>query len=137
MHITQESDYALRIVYCLAKSEQRRDARFISEEMSVTLRFSLKILCKLVQNGIVASFKGNRGGYELARPAAEINLAQVIAAVEGPYKLSRCLGGQHDGCNRGMSGCCAFQDIFAKISRNINDELSKTSFQDIINKESN
>ena len=39
MHITQESDYAVRIVYCLAKCGTRRDARGISEEMCVTLRF--------------------------------------------------------------------------------------------------
>ena len=72
MHITQESDYAVRIVYCLAKCGTRRDARGISEEMCVTLRFSLKILGKLVSSGIVESYKGNRGGYELARPASEI-----------------------------------------------------------------
>ena len=36
MHITQESDYAVRIVYCLAKCGTRRDARGISEEMCVT-----------------------------------------------------------------------------------------------------
>ena len=42
MHITQESDYAVRIVYCLAKCGTRRDARGISEEMCVTLRFSLR-----------------------------------------------------------------------------------------------
>lgn len=70
MHITQESDYAVRIVYCLAKCGTRRDARGISEEMCVTLRFSLKILGKLVSSGIVESYKGNRGGYELARPPA-------------------------------------------------------------------
>ena len=64
MHITQESDYAVRIVYCLAKCGTRRDARGISEEMCVTLRFSLKILGKLVSSGIVESYKGNRGGYE-------------------------------------------------------------------------
>ena len=44
MYITQETDYAVRIVYCLARCGQRRDARSISEEMCVTLRFSLKIL---------------------------------------------------------------------------------------------
>ena len=55
MHITQESDYAVRIVYCLAKCGTRRDARGISEEMCVTLRFSLKILGKLVSSGIVES----------------------------------------------------------------------------------
>ena len=56
MHITQESDYAIRIVYCLAGSDTRRDARSISEEICVSLRFSLKILGKLVQSGLVTSF---------------------------------------------------------------------------------
>ena len=69
MYITQETDYAIRIVYCLAKSGARRDARSISEEMCVSLRFALKILGKLAQGGLVSSFKGNRGGYELARSA--------------------------------------------------------------------
>ena len=101
MHITQESDYAVRIVYCLAKCGTRRDARGISEEMCVTLRFSLKILGKLVSSGIVESYKGNRGGYELARPASEITLKDVIDAVEGPYRLSRCVGeGGAGECNR-------------------------------------
>ena len=61
MHITQESDYAVRIVYCLAKCGTRRDARGISEEMCVTLRFSLKILGKLVSSGIVESYEGGAG----------------------------------------------------------------------------
>ena len=54
MHITQETDYAIRIVYCLANADGRKDARAISEEMGVTLRFSLKILHKLVSGGGVA-----------------------------------------------------------------------------------
>ena len=88
MHITQETDYAIRIVYCLANARGRKDARSISEEMGVTLRFSLKILHKLVQNGIVKSYKGSKGGYELARPAAEINMKQVIETVNGLTELA-------------------------------------------------
>ncbi len=121
MHITQESDYAVRIVYCLAKCGTRRDARGISEEMCVTLRFSLKILGKLVSSGIVESYKGNRGGYELARPASEITLKDVIDAVEGPYRLSRCVGG--------ASGCCTFQKVFHDISKSINEQLAAVNFQ--------
>ena len=81
MYITQETDYAIRIVYCLAKSGARRDARSISEEMCVSLRFALKILGKLAQGGLVSSFKGNRGGYELARSAKDISLKDVIDVV--------------------------------------------------------
>ena len=57
MHITLESDYATRIAYCLAKAPGRMDAKSISEETGVTLRFSLKILRKLVASGIVKSCK--------------------------------------------------------------------------------
>ncbi len=130
MHITQETDYALRIVYCLAKSGTRRDARSISEEMCVTLRFSLKILGKLVSSGILESYKGNRGGYELARDAREITMKDVIEAVQGPYRLSRCIGEEGAGeCNRGVSGCCAFQAVFQRISDDINRELNAVDFR--------
>ena len=92
MHITQESDYAVRIVYCLAKCGTRRDARGISEEMCVTLRFSLKILGKLVSSGIVESYKGNRGGYELARPPARSHSRTSLTRWKGRSRLSRCGG---------------------------------------------
>jgi Rrf2 family protein len=126
MHITQETDYAVRIVYCLAACGKRRDARSISEEMCVTLRFSLKILGKLVASGIVDSYKGNRGGYELSRPPAEITLKDVLDAVEGPYQLSRCVG--EGECSRGASGCCTFQRVFQDISRNVNAQLEAVNF---------
>ena len=63
MHITLETDYAVRIVYFLAQSGERVDAGRIAEETGVTLRFSLKILRKLVSGGVVMSYKGAKGGY--------------------------------------------------------------------------
>ena len=52
MHITLEADYAIRIVQVLAQNQRRLDAKTISEMTGVTLRFSLKILRKLVAAGI-------------------------------------------------------------------------------------
>ena len=49
MHITLEADYAIRIVQVLAQNQRRLDAKTISEMTGVTLRFSLKILRKLVE----------------------------------------------------------------------------------------
>ena len=97
MHITLESDYAVRIVSCLARQGGRMDAKRIAEETGVTLRFSLKILRKLVTGGLVRSYKGTKGGYELARPAKDISLCDVIETVEGPYALSRCVGSRTSG----------------------------------------
>ena len=77
----------------------------------------------------MVSYKGNRGGYELSRPAAQITLRQVIEAVEGPYRLSRCLGEDAGECSRGASGCCAFQRVFGRISGTINRELEAVNFE--------
>lgn len=134
MYITQEADYAVRIVFCLAKAQnQRRDARSISEEVNVTLRFSLKILGKLSAAGIVNSFKGNRGGYELAKAPKDITLQDVLAAVEGPYAMSRCL--RDDDCHCGDDGFCVFQKAFGRLSDTINEELSKVSFARLMEEE--
>lgn len=130
MYITQEADYAVRIVYCLAKAGERRDARSISEDVSVTLRFSLKILGKLSAAGIVNSFKGNRGGYELARSPEEITLKDVLCAVEGPFAVSRCV--TQDSCNRGNPCDCPFHGTFARISDSINSQLDEVNFASIL-----
>lgn len=128
MHLTKETDYAVRIVYCLAKSKERKDARSISEEISVTLRFSLKILHKLVHSGIVKSYKGAKGGYELARTASDINLRQVIEAIEGNYCLVKCTEPNYVCEWQEAPGLCAFRREFARISKQTNEELEKVTF---------
>lgn len=133
MYITQEADYAIRIVHCLAKNGIRRDARSISEEVAVTLRFSLKILGKLSGAGIVNSFKGNRGGYELAGGAADFSLLDVLTAVDGPYFISRCIPGGE--CNQGIQGCCAAQKVFGQISADVNKRLAAVTFADLLQDE--
>ena len=131
MHITLEADYAVRIVNCLVESGSRLDAKTISERTDVTLRFSLKILRKLVADGIVKSFKGTQGGYELARPASEISIGDVIEAVEGEIAISRCT---KDGfeCNRkNKSTPCKFQKIYREISCDVQRKLKSLTFDKI------
>ena len=49
--------------------------------------------------------------------------------MEGPYRLSRCLGEDAGECSRGASGCCAFQRVFGRISGTINRELEAVNFE--------
>lgn len=90
MCLTLESDYAVRIIGCLTAENKRIDAKNISERTGVSLRFSLKILRKLVSAGLVRSYKGMQGGYELAKSPSEITMLNVIESVEGDYYLNRC-----------------------------------------------
>lgn len=131
MHITLESDYAVRIVTFLAAQNTRFDAKTISENTEVTLRFALKILRKLVASEIVRSYKGTTGGYELMKTPDKISLADVIGAIEGPYYFSRCLNPEN-GCPR-TNGCgCKASKVFADISKTVSNKLSKTTFDQLI-----
>ncbi len=138
MHITLESDYAVRIVDRLAAQQGRLDAKSIAADTGVTPRFTLKILHKLVASGLVRSYQGAKGGYELARPAGEITLREVIETVEGVYTLSRCLSPEHScrcdaqHCRRGD---CRFQRVYDEISETVRQRLSQVTFGDPVGKE--
>ena len=130
MHINLESDYAVRIVHCLALSSARLDAQSIAERTCVSLRFTLKIMRKLVAAGIVKSFKGARGGYTLAREPGEISLRQVIEAVEGPYRFSRCVDGDYAcNCSDGMS--CPFRSAFDEVTQMVVHKLDAVTFDSL------
>ena len=96
MRITLESDYALRIITSLAEDNKVVDAKTLSDNTSVTLRFTLKILHKLVIAGLVTSYKGVKGGYKLAKAPEDITLKSVIELIDGPIFIARCLEGDEE-----------------------------------------
>jgi Rrf2 family protein len=86
MHVTAKADYAVRAVVELAASGQGspRKVDDLARAQGIPLSFLENILTQLRSAGIVRSQRGPEGGYWLAQPADELNLAQVIRAVEGP-----------------------------------------------------
>lgn len=131
MHITLETDYAIRIVYVLAKNKKRMDAKTISEEAAVTLRFSLKILRKLVAEGMVKSFKGTQGGYELNRDAEDINLYDIVTTIEGPIYLNRCASDEFH-CTRVPDKNCPFHFVFKQINGVVEEKLKEAKLSKFV-----
>lgn len=128
MRITLEADYAVRIIDCLARDGKRLDAATIAGRTKVTQRFCLKILRKLVAAGIVRSFKGVQGGYELNRAPEEISLCDAIEAVDGPVLLNRCLS-EEIGCTRlGDPGLCFYHRAFDDVSKMVREKLGSIKF---------
>ncbi len=86
MHVTAKADYAVRAVIELASGspDSPRKVDEVARAQAIPLSFLENILTQLRSAGIVRSQRGLKGGYWLARPAEELNLAQVIRAVEGP-----------------------------------------------------
>ncbi|GHU80558.1 transcriptional regulator [Clostridia bacterium] len=132
MHITLETDYAIRMVDCLARGKARMGAQAIAEMNHVTLRFSLKILSKLAAGGIVRSYKGVRGGYELARPPGEISIGDILEIIEGPYEFSRCLNCEYKCTSGGDKEKCPYHRFFARISGDVRERLASATIYDMI-----
>lgn len=135
MRITQEADYALRIMLFLSKSGEgaRIDARTISENQSVSLRFTLKILRKLTQAGLTQSFRGINGGYSLNKQLEEINLKIVIEAIDGAVHLNRCLN-DPEACNKKATASCEIHHELSRIQKMLLKELEGANFKKLLNK---
>jgi Rrf2 family protein len=91
VRITAKVDYAVRAVAELAaaqaasggtRSPMKGEA--IAVAQGIPGRFLESILAELRRSSIIGSQRGSEGGYWLARPAAEVSVADVIRAVEGP-----------------------------------------------------
>ncbi|HEY7538204.1 MAG TPA: Rrf2 family transcriptional regulator [Gaiellaceae bacterium] len=85
MRISAKADYAIRaMVELAAAGEGPVKGERLAQAQEIPLKFLENIMADLRQAGLVRSQRGSEGGYWLARPAEEINLAQVVRAVDGP-----------------------------------------------------
>lgn len=88
---------------------------FISEKLSASKDHLSKVLQRLVKANILLSVRGPRGGFILARPAAQINLLEIYEAIEGQQKPKNCL--------LGRSRCALDSCIFGSWIPTINSQL--------------
>ena len=90
MRISAKADYAMRALLELAATdEELLKGDDISESQSIPFKFLEKIMSELKTAGIVFSQRGAEGGYSLVRPAGEVNLAEIMRAIEGPIAIVR------------------------------------------------
>ncbi|MGI6161477.1 MAG: RrF2 family transcriptional regulator [Christensenellales bacterium] len=133
MKISQEADYAMRIVYSLALCEpgDRLGVRVISENMNIPLRFALKIFRKLNLAGITKSYRGVYGGYALAKRPDQLSFRNVIEAIDGVASINRCVT-NHEFCNRDASGDCPMHKKFEELQKDINAKLEEVKFSELL-----
>src|ERR1700730_10587776 len=93
LRLSKKADYALMAMKHLALRGDRgsSSAREIAEQYDIPIELMAKILQRLVRRGLLASHQGTRGGYQLARVPAQISVADVIQAIDGPVTVTACL----------------------------------------------
>src|SRR5689334_13620869 len=100
MRLTHLADYAVVMMTAAARraAGERLSATELAEETGVPLPTAQKLMGKLAGAGLLSSARGAAGGFALARPAAEISLADIVEAVEGPIALTMCSDGVNHDC---------------------------------------
>lgn len=129
MQITRETDYAMRcVLYLSGKPDKVVMVDEISREMATPKSFLAKILQKLVKAGVVRSFRGVKGGFQLNRAPKAINLLDVIEAIEGVVALNACAV---DRSVCGFSGTCGVHTVWVTLRGEVNELMKKHNFADI------
>jgi Rrf2 family protein len=132
-------EYGLHcLLWLLLKKPGRASSRDLADFQGVPPATMAKIMPRLEKARIVRSVNGIAGGYEIARPAADISVLDVIDAIEGNRRLFECrevrrgcvlFGGEPPHWAAG--GVCGIHAVMLRAEAQMRAELAKTNLDDI------
>lgn len=111
-----------------ADAPATRNAAELAGHTRVALPTVRKLLKALARASLVDSARGVKGGYRLARAPEDINVAQVITALEGPIGLTECT--VHRG-QCGIEGDCRLRGNWRIINAALREALAAVSLADM------
>ena len=130
-----KSRYAVRALTELARVEQTQSDRpvrlgAIAERRGMPLQFLEQVFAALRRGGIVRSRRGASGGYSLARPADDITVLDVVAALDGVPSPAECTQGRCDEVES-----CGASFVWIEAQRALEEVLTATSIGDLLRRE--
>jgi Rrf2 family transcriptional regulator, cysteine metabolism repressor len=130
MRISSRCEYGLRAMVFLAAREDVRPVPLpeIAAGEGIPGPFLERILARLRESGLLKATRGVSGGYQLARPPADIAVGDVVTALEGPLALVGCVP-DDGGCERAES--CASRVVWRRLDSAISGALSSITLEDL------
>lgn len=129
MRASAKVDYALRAMLELAAADGLVKGERLATGQGIPRKFLENILLELRRAELVSSQRGVEGGYALGRPAAEISVADVIRAVEGPIATVR--GVRPDELSY-VGAARSLQQVWLELRTAMRDVLEQTTLADLV-----
>jgi Rrf2 family protein len=131
MLISKRADYGVRAMVDVASqpSGDRLIIADIAARQGIPPVFLAKIVPQLAKAGLLKTMRGVKGYVKLGQAPEDINLLQIIEAVEGPVTLNRCTFCPDD-CDR--SSTCTVYPVWVKAQEELNTTLSSVRLSDIL-----
>jgi len=132
MRLTTKGRYAVTAMLDLAVHATKGPITLadISQRQGISLSYLEQLFSKLRKRDLVASARGPGGGYRLSRGANEINVAEVIAAVDEKVDATRCAG--QGNCQNGEE--CLTHQLWTDLSDQLYDFLNGISLGQLVEK---
>jgi len=132
IRLSRLTDYAVALLSLMGKGDSALlwAAPDVTQQSGLPLPTVSKILKLLAKSGLVTAHRGAAGGYRLARPVAQISIADVIEAMDGPIALTDCSeGSAHVSCN--VENICPMSQGWNKVNRAVRLTLSNMSLAEL------
>ncbi|MBN1596450.1 Rrf2 family transcriptional regulator [candidate division FCPU426 bacterium] len=135
MHISTKGRYALRALLEMAENQSDKPIllSFIADRQDIPERYLIQIFSSLRKAGLVRSFRGAKGGFQLAKPAQAITLADIVEAAEGPMEILDCLRAQNTECAR-LDFCYA-RNIWLEVNEKIKAVFQGATLAEMVQKQ--
>lgn len=132
MRLTTKGRYAVTAMLDLAVHATKGPITLadISQRQGISLSYLEQLFSKLRKRELVASARGPGGGYRLSRAANEINVAEVISAVDEKVDATRCAG--QGNCQNGEE--CLTHQLWTDLSDQLYDFLNGISLGQLVDK---
>lgn len=140
MKISAQEEYGLRCLLQLARAEVDGESLTISQIATlegISVANAGKLMWILNKAGLVQSQRGTKGGYRLARPAAEIRLNQVISILDSESVENHCrsYAGVLDSCVH--TGDCGIRPVIVELHQIVGNALAEITLSQLLGPEKN
>ncbi|MEA1891979.1 MAG: Rrf2 family transcriptional regulator [Campylobacterota bacterium] len=132
MLITRASEYAILSLIVLSKADSPIDSETLSKQLSIPKSFLAKILQSLAKHKILKSYKGVHGGFTLIKEPKEINMLDVMSAVEGKAPTVFDCSPSIKDCPSEKAEICSIWPFLNKLQGKIDNFLAELSLEDIL-----
>jgi len=132
MLMTRASEYALLSLIILAKASRPLDVDSLSRELDISKSFLAKILQSLARKGILKSFKGVNGGFELARKSSEITVLEVLETVEGKSPAVFSCAPAKEDCPSNKAMTCSLWPFLNRLQGKVDAFLGILTLEAIL-----
>jgi FeS assembly SUF system regulator len=130
IRMTKQADYGIVLLTHMAQEPERQvNAAVLSAETKLPAPTVSKILKLLARAGLLTSHRGVKGGYELARRAEIISVADIITALDGPIAITECVEEAPGECVQEPS--CAVRGNWQRINHAIRGALEQITLAEM------